>query len=259
VTGNTPFAGDTLVSLLNSLSRGTFEPPRKVQPRVSPALDRVILRALSNTPGERFPTIHHMGRALLEIANERTQMVWGQSFRPQSSERELAIVPRGADPSPATMGLPPVTERLASDSSRPRPRWQVLVLGVCLVLLGALLPAFWMMLRDRSPGPASVGSVRHASAESAATPVEALPQPPKPEPESVVVGLTPQPTVPAGETAPRATVRPYVAPLKARRPPTVPSERRPKREGGRIVSPVSPQPEAPAAPSPASELTREAD
>src|SRR5688572_5476957 len=52
VTGRTPFAGDTLLALLESLARGTFEPPRAVQPSVSPGLERVILQALSPEPSD---------------------------------------------------------------------------------------------------------------------------------------------------------------------------------------------------------------
>ena len=41
---------------------------------------------LSADPNDRYPSIREMGRAMLELAAERTQMVWGHSFRPSLSD-----------------------------------------------------------------------------------------------------------------------------------------------------------------------------
>lgn len=81
VTGRTPYSGETLASLFGCLSRGEFERPTQVRPGISPRLERVILRAMSSDPADRFPTLRDMGAALFELAAERTQVVWGNAFR----------------------------------------------------------------------------------------------------------------------------------------------------------------------------------
>jgi serine/threonine-protein kinase len=133
VTGRTPFAGDTLLALLESLARGTFEPPRAVQPSVSPGLERVILQALCPEPSDRFPTIRDMGRALLDLAAERTQTVWGQSFA--TPARASVPTPFG-DEVPSARGPLQSGERLAAESFQAP--WRRIAIGAALVLSGAL-------------------------------------------------------------------------------------------------------------------------
>jgi eukaryotic-like serine/threonine-protein kinase len=171
VTGTTPFSGDTLISLLNSLSRGAFEPPRSLQPSISPGLERIISRALSPEPNDRFPSVRDMGRALLELAAERTQMVWGHSFRPSlSSGDELATPRLGA--------LPPATELIERDQLSVRGqrvrRW---ALGVGLMSLGALASALWSAFAATPSGRQSIEGLSPVRQEAAviALPLNAPP------------------------------------------------------------------------------------
>jgi serine/threonine-protein kinase len=146
VTGSTPYSGDSLIALLNALSVGAFTPPRTLAPDISPGLDRVIMRALSLQPSDRFPTIRDMGRALLELAAERTQMVWGHSFK----------VP-GTDVAPSSRGrMAAVTQPLEPPSVFARHRR--LVFGACFIGIGALASALGTAFlhssggtRDRAP------------------------------------------------------------------------------------------------------------
>lgn len=81
VTGRTPFQGDTLMALLGALARGTYLPPSSIRPSIAPALERVIERAMSLDPKDRFPSLREMGSSLLGLAAERTQVVWANSFK----------------------------------------------------------------------------------------------------------------------------------------------------------------------------------
>ncbi|MEY2935304.1 MAG: hypothetical protein RL033_6053 [Pseudomonadota bacterium] len=81
VTGRTPFQGDTLMALLGALARGTYAPPSSIRPSIAPALERVIERAMSLDPKDRFPSLREMGSTLLGLAAARTQVVWASSFK----------------------------------------------------------------------------------------------------------------------------------------------------------------------------------
>jgi serine/threonine protein kinase len=223
VTGCTPFSGDTLVSLLNSLSRGAFEPARQIQPSVSPGLDRVITRALSAEPSDRFPTIRDMGRALIELAAERTQMVWGHSFRTPES-MSLA---RGGDLSTPRVDIvrAPATERLTTDGLPLRRRWRSVAFGVGLVLVGVLGSALWSSVASFHP-PSDPPAVRQVQSSVASSAVALLPQPADDEPESrVVLGLTAHPGDVKPAPAEGAPVRVRPTPVPVRRPAATASRR----------------------------------
>ncbi len=267
VTGSTPFSGDTLISLLNSLSRGAFEPPRSLAPGISLGLDRIISRALSADPNDRYPNIREMGRAMLELAAARTQMVWGHSFRPSlASGEELATPKLGA--------LPPATELIdRSEHIQPAQRVRRVVLGAGLVTAGALASALWSAFAV----PAGRGSgdglspVRQGAA-TISLPLSVPTETPVKEPSvSSVPGLTTRP-VPAEEARfktddaeqPRTRSR-----SQSRRPSGSASARRPEKDTNAQVPPkpaavrrpeaaVSDAPEvSPPRPSPPNEPRRQ--
>jgi tRNA A-37 threonylcarbamoyl transferase component Bud32 len=200
VTGRTPFAGDTLLALLESLARGTFDPPRAVQPSVSAGLERVILRALSPEPSDRFPTIRDMGRALLELGAERTQTVWGQAFATPARARVPTPV---RDELPSARSALQSGERLAAEPFRARP-WRHIAIGAGLVLAGALAATLlWragVPTRAAGPGLLAPPEAAHEPAIAApAPPVAAAPTtraapPLRSEPAARVLGLMPSAT-----------------------------------------------------------------
>jgi serine/threonine protein kinase len=64
LTGVYPFTGKAYPQLLARISRGKPHPPSRLQPRLTPAVDRAILRALSVEPSERFSSAAEMREAL---------------------------------------------------------------------------------------------------------------------------------------------------------------------------------------------------
>jgi serine/threonine protein kinase len=222
VTGCTPFSGDTLVSLLNSLSRGAFEPPRQIQPSVSAGLDRVITRALSPEPSDRFPTIRDMGRALLELAAERTQMVWGHSFR---TPEAMALARAGDLSTPRVDIRLPATERIVTDDLPMRRRWRSIAFGLGLVLVGVLGSALWSSVSSLRP-TSDAPPVRQTESGLAPAAMAVLPQPADNESETrVVLGLTAHPRDEKPAPAEMAPVRVRPAPAPARRPAAAPLRR----------------------------------
>ena len=54
LTGRVPFEGESAVAVAMKQVSQTPQRPSSINPRVSPALDAVVMRALAKEPGERF-------------------------------------------------------------------------------------------------------------------------------------------------------------------------------------------------------------
>jgi serine/threonine protein kinase len=64
LTGELPFQGSSLAETIERIVHGSPVPPRKMNPSISAELERVILKALSKNPRDRFQTIDEFKRAL---------------------------------------------------------------------------------------------------------------------------------------------------------------------------------------------------
>jgi len=80
VTGRAPFQGDSLLSVLEAVAHGKFDPPRAHRPNLSRTLETAILRAMNPEPLERFENMRELGRALCHAADHRTRLLWTPSF-----------------------------------------------------------------------------------------------------------------------------------------------------------------------------------
>ncbi len=69
VTGVTPFRGDNPLDVMNQHLNALPPPPALINPRISPSLTLVILRALAKDPAARFPSASSMVAALAEAFN----------------------------------------------------------------------------------------------------------------------------------------------------------------------------------------------
>lgn len=79
VTGVTPFRGDNPLDVMNQHINVLPPPPALINPRVSPSLTLVILRALAKDPAARFPSASSMVAALAEAFNMPIPTGVGQS------------------------------------------------------------------------------------------------------------------------------------------------------------------------------------
>jgi serine/threonine protein kinase len=66
LTGSRPFVGETEAVVIAALQQ-TPPPPGEINPRVSPALDAIVSRALEKEPERRFRDAAEMGQALAEV------------------------------------------------------------------------------------------------------------------------------------------------------------------------------------------------
>ena len=69
LTGKTPYAADSLGSLVRRQAAASFAPVRTLAPQVSPALEAVGLRALASEPGDR-PSAGELARELCSALGE---------------------------------------------------------------------------------------------------------------------------------------------------------------------------------------------
>src|SRR5262245_53683032 len=80
VTGLLPFAGSNLAAIFQAIASGSYQPAHVARPDLPEGFERVIARAMSLTPGDRYRSVKEMGRALLEFAAPRTRLVWEGHF-----------------------------------------------------------------------------------------------------------------------------------------------------------------------------------
>lgn len=85
-TGVRPFAdlGNNFVALAMAICKGEFPSARARNAAIPATFERVITRAMSLQPQDRFLTMRALGEALLPFASERARMIWAPTFRGQS-------------------------------------------------------------------------------------------------------------------------------------------------------------------------------
>ncbi len=138
-----PYEDHQSFGLLRAIETGKFASPRTFRPDLPEALERIVLRAMHVSPGERYESVYALGQQLWELASPRGQDEWKNYYFPQVS----------SDRPPRSVELPK-TRILEKPSTHDRS-----------AVRGALL-----YLSTRLARPPSAN-------RDAATPVEAPPQP----------------------------------------------------------------------------------
>ena len=68
VTGRPPFLGASAFLTIAKVVREPPELPSKLNPKISPALEKVIMKFLEKEPRDRYPTCGELGRALAAVS-----------------------------------------------------------------------------------------------------------------------------------------------------------------------------------------------
>jgi serine/threonine protein kinase len=103
-TGITPFTASTFAELSKLIPSGQYTPPSTHNPELSKRLARIIERAMSLEPENRFKDLREMGRELLLLAGQRTRITWGLSFG--DVKNTLPSSSSGGGQSPASSSSP---------------------------------------------------------------------------------------------------------------------------------------------------------
>jgi serine/threonine protein kinase len=169
VTGNNPFNASNFAEIFQLIGSATYAAPSVTRPQLSTRFERIILRAMSLDPAERFADLRELGRELLQLAGQRTRVTWALSF---------GDVPRTtlANARIPQVAVPPTR----GPASEPKRGLLLTLAGACLLLVVLLL---WTTARSEPPS----------------TVVTYPAQPPSP-----LLARQPEPTIP---TSPPADAR----------------------------------------------------
>src|SRR5215471_13597647 len=107
VVGRRPFEAENIYAMLRAIGDGDYPPPRAIRPDLPEALEAVIVRAMNMDPARRFPSLKHMGAALLPFASETSRLLWADTFRVRNDSNPRAIS------AGMTMALPSTDPRVA--------------------------------------------------------------------------------------------------------------------------------------------------
>jgi eukaryotic-like serine/threonine-protein kinase len=135
LTGRVPFEGESAVAVAMKQVSQTPQRPSSLNPRVSPALDAVVMRALEKDPGQRFQSADAFIAALDQAMREPGVGGGTQSFAPL----------------PPVVAVPAEGEDEEDESKRRRWLWIGLAIAAILgILIGLALT------RDTSTGVPNV-------------------------------------------------------------------------------------------------------
>jgi tetratricopeptide (TPR) repeat protein len=136
LTGRVPFTADTPFATVHDHIYTPLPLPSTINPEIDPAVERVLLKALSKEPADRFPA----AEALLDALES--------TLSAQIVAPTPAVKPAPAAPSAKT------TVGKANRSQRPWWVWAGGAAAVLLVCAGLLAGALWWRRSNRLPAPA---------------------------------------------------------------------------------------------------------
>jgi len=264
VCGQVPFVSDGVGDLL---VRHITEPPQrlsKLNPTVSPDLERTVLRALAKNPADRYESMSAFERALRECQDRLRSPAGDRASSLPAEAQTLAAAEtmrpaQGFRATQTTLSSMPGEvdgEKPARNASRLR---RVFIPIAAAVLIGAITIAILGATRQKSSSAAkSASPIAETPALQAQEPKLAKPMPPAAAPTvspQVEAKITPEEAGPtavakdeeAGDPKPKATASRAKAPLS----PPAPRAKRATKESPAERTPVSSNPIAPRSPVPA--------
>lgn len=200
-TGVPPFQGDSPLSVALQHLEEEPTPPREINPRVPPALEATILRALAKDPASRPATASELRRELLDSERLGAEMTMPVRVATQRADRGVSRPLQGAAVAPVP-AKPAPSQRAAS--------WPLLLLGLLSgALLLGLIPLGYIALREAQQ---ALGAAPPSPAAGASPSPGASPNP------TQAAGLGGEPTA-----TPTLAARPTPTPTPSRSPTPSPT------------------------------------
>lgn len=189
--GRRPHEAKDLARLVRSILSEPIEPPRTLDPSLSPELESAVMRTLRRNPDERFGHVRDLGAALWPLASQRTRHVWSKRF-----SASLA--------STLALGGSSAARRVPKRDLRPL--WAGLGAALAVLGTGYIVSVTWPA---RRPEPA----LRTNAASLAQQPQAGLAAARGSAPElAAPAPVAPEPAAPAPAAAPRVSLLPEALP-----------------------------------------------
>ena len=120
LTGRRLFAGSTEAETLAKVFDQQLEPPARYVPTLPPALNQIVLRALSSDPKKRFATAKHLASALESVVSPASTSqvgAWVEATAEEALSRRASLVAKieGSSRSAVTASLRPPAPPSATD------------------------------------------------------------------------------------------------------------------------------------------------
>jgi eukaryotic-like serine/threonine-protein kinase len=236
LTNTNPFEGESIFAILQAIVTEKPVPLAERRPGLPDGLTRLIARAMSPLPWERFPSMREVGRALLPFASPKARLIWEDTFTDASTPALPPEAPRESQTMPMPTPTPPPA-RLAAELSTAK----------ASLSQGTLAPAVTSTARV-SP-PARAGRVAAGILIGVAVAVGGflLLSRGARAPEATAPAATSTAVAPPAASPPPAVTPPAVAPAAVAPPPAAPSEAPKPPAEARATKPEEPARDEPAA------------
>jgi serine/threonine-protein kinase len=157
LTGEPPFTGDTPVAVAYQHVREDPRRPSELNPQVSPALDSIVLKALSKNPANRYQSAAEMRADLVRVRAGQAPLAPTVMSEDERTAL-LASPPTGHTRRiNGTRHVPALPPEAAWDDDLPERRTRRRVaIGVASALMVALVAFVGYLIFSGSPGPAKV-------------------------------------------------------------------------------------------------------
>jgi len=191
LTGRQPFKAETAVATAAQRLERPAPPLRRVRPDVPVELERIVARAMSREPEDRFPTTGHLADALAAHADADTARTAALVAPPAAAPAPSAEPAWTAGPATSELGLDDIAAAGAGPAPPPRRTRTALWLVPLLLLLlggGGVLGAWATGALDAPPAEAPAEAPTEAAAVAPAQPTAPSSEaPPSAAPVTVAV------------------------------------------------------------------------
>ncbi|MFO0554720.1 MAG: serine/threonine-protein kinase [Polyangiaceae bacterium] len=179
-----PLGESSVFELLERVVSGTFPPPRSVRAELPEMLERILLRAMSKNPDDRFASIRELGGALLPFASSAARALWEPAFASMDALAETLGPERLSTPSdrsdPGAASQPERSPRsretlvaASADTNRSspsspgvRPARMPMVIGIAIGAIATTIAAIALLHRGAPPATSSAALLEHTGAST---------------------------------------------------------------------------------------------
>jgi serine/threonine protein kinase len=167
LTGHYPFDGTSLGEVILKIGTKDAVPMRMLRPDLPPALDSVVLRALSRDRGKRFQDLEELARSLMQFTVPRSSSESGEAGLPPGAIQFRSFgLSSGTHGGSGPRQLIVARPTPAIESGARKRRTLLLSAGAAVVLL---IAGAFLLRRDASPAAASGRTAQGTPAATKAT------------------------------------------------------------------------------------------